>query len=686
MVLRTPKEQKEKELDAKPILYASVTDKNETKAYGTPLSFSEDEQREIITDIKESIQTFTSQRMELGIEQEWEDSIDLYDGFVDYKDFPYQGAHNLHIHLTSMTCDILLEKAKKRTFVKPMMILRQKPGKTQVDPAIVTKKESWLDEKISSDVAIEESLSPVYMDAIKLGTGIAKIIHTKTVENVREIEIYEATNEEIVRFMKDFSEEKGTDEYKENLAALTKGETVEVWVEKEVTTKNCPEVKHVDPFNLFMDCYIPDIKNHRVIAEKIENVTWKELKNFFDEEYFSKEVETYLKDKYKGKDEYRKKKYTIWETNYLYKDKKNNEVRAIITFIDECDQILARAITHPYISRRPNYEIYKIIDRIGSIYGISVPKRLKDSNVILNELWNQSLDSGELNNAPMFKALKDSSFDPSSKKFGPAVIWWLKSMTDVEQFQHQEQGREIYQLMEYAQRYAEWIIGVSAYMSGRESPIDPNAPASKAYMLLQEANIRINAYIRKIDLSNQKTWFQLDRLYYQFFDEDDKYYGDVQEGIGGEEFESEAITRKELNTPVQYIPQLSDISINKALEREENTKTGLMLLQMPMIANNPEALRKILEIMLRSAGGEWDKQINVLLPGGKETNAVAMIKKLLGIMTPEQIIGVVGKLMEEKGVQPPNVGGEMPGSNSGAMPGGSIPMNPGVPEEIIPTA
>jgi hypothetical protein len=237
--------------------------------------------------------------------------------------------------------------------------------------------------------------------------------------------------------------------------------------------------------------------------------------------------------------------------------------------------------------------------------------------------------------------------------------------------------------MEYAQRYAEWIIGVSAYMSGRESPIDPNAPASKAYMLLQEANIRINAYIRKIDLSNQKTWFQLDRLYYQNFDEEDNYFGDPKEE--GDGFDS--ITRKELNIPVQYIPQLSDISINKALEREENTKTGLMLLQFPTITQNPEATRKVLEIILRSAGGEWDKQIDVLLPSEKETNVIATIQKLLKTMPPEAIVAIMGQLLQQSGKVPPNQaqGVPMPGSNAGAMPGQTLPAGAGVPSEVIPT-
>ena len=664
----------------KSIIYAPVTEESNTKAYGTPLKFDDSEQKSIIQDIKEAIDTYTSQRKVLGIEQEWTDAIDLYDGFVDYRDFPYENCHNLHIHLTSMTCDILLEKAKKRTFVKPMMILRPRPGKRTYSPESVQKKEKYLDEKIASDVAIEETLSPVYMDAIKLGTGIAKIVHTKNVETVRELEVYEPTDEDQIRFMADF--DPSDEEYRKNLDALKNGETIELWVEKEVVTKNCPEVKHVDPFNLYLDAYVP-IQHQRVIAEKIEDVTWKQLKNYFDTNYFDKKVETFLKDKYKGKDEYRKRLYTIFETNYLYKDKKGKEVRAIITFIDECDDRLARAITHPYITRRPNYEFYTIIDRIGCNYGVGVAKRLKDSNVILNELWNQSLDSGELNNAPMFLAKDTSKFDPTSKKYGPAVIWWLKDINDVKQFDHREQGREIYQIMEYAQRYAEWIIGVSAYMSGRESPIDPNAPASKAYMLLQEANIRINAYIRKIDLANQKTWFQLDRLYYQNFDEEDNYFGDPKES--GDGFES--ITRKELNIPVQYIPQLSDISINKALEREENTKTGLMLLQFPTITQNPEATRKVLEIMLRSAGGEWDKQIDVLLPSEKETNVVATIQKLLKTMPPEAIVAIMGQLLQQSGKVPPNqaTGAPMPGSNAGAMPGQTLPAGAGVPSEVIPT-
>jgi hypothetical protein len=657
------KETKQEEL--KTTIYATAEQSvdADTSAYGEPLKLTDDQHKEIIKDINNHIETVVAQRKALGLEDEWHDAIDLYDGNVPVNDFPYDNAPNLHIHVTSMTCDILKVKIKKTVNVKPMMIAQPVPGMQKYQKFSVKKKESYINNNAFGEMDLENELDPVKGDAIKLGTGIAKIYHCREIEPVRMLEVYEPTVQDETRFTEDFEEDKNNPEYKKNLNELRKRiregdkNPLEIWLDKEQIVKYQPVVKWVDPFNVYLDCHVP-LRFQRIIPEKRPEISWYELRSFFDNEYFEdKNILDELKRKYKADDEYRKRKYTLVESNYIFKmkqGKQEKEIRCIMTYVEEYDQKLCKAITFPYITNRPNYEIYTIIPRRGSIYGVGIPKLLKDTNIALNNMWNLMMASAEFTVAPMMVGnITSPTFDPSMKKFGPATMWWLGANDKLAPMQHNHNIGDGYKLIEFLHRYAEWITGISAYMSGRESPLDPNAPASKAYMLLQESNLRINEYIKQIGYANSRLFDQIDKLYYQYYINDKKY---IETKSDEKEYSSEDITHKELGIPVNWVPQLSDISTNKALEKEENMKIGTFLLSQPMIAKLPNAMKAIYEIMLRSAGGEWEKQIDVLLPSSDETNIVNKVVDLMNSVGPKGVMDIMAQLMQ---------------AGQAAMPGGA---------------
>jgi len=669
-----PKKIEDTTLEEKSLI--ATAEEYDTVAYGEKLKLTDSEQKDIINDIVVAVGEFKTQRGEEGIEEEWQNALDLHNGdTADIEsDYPYEDFPKLHIHITGMTDDILAEKLRKRTLVRPMMLARAKPQLQNVDKFVVSKKEKFIADKTFGEMALEENQSPIIEDAIKLGTGIGKLCHIREIQNKRTLEVYEPTIKDIERFVEDFANNKN-DVYRENISTLKKNlaegikESISVWVEKEEVIKFQPKLSWVDPFNLYLDYYITDLRYHRVIAEKIPDIGWEELNSYFDSGYFDKENDNILEDLKKKypKEEYTKKKYTLWECNYKFKYKKNY-IRSIVTYIEELPTKLAKSISFPYLMDTPNYYIYKIINKRNSIYGTGIPIKLKDTNLAVNHIWNLNIAAAEFTIAPMMVAnVSSTNFDPTSKKFGPATIWWLGANDKIVPLDNAHNLQDSYKLLEYLHRYAEWISGVSAYMSGRESPIDPNAPASKAYMLLQESNLRINSYIRKIDQTNIKLFEAIDSLYFQFYNDSVKYYEESTDSG----YISKEISRKELGTPVNWIPQLSDITINKALEKEENFKMAAFLLSQQMVVRLPKAQRRIIEIVLRSQGGEWEKAIEDLIPDAKETDIVSKIMELVQQVGPQQIMDIMASMLQ--GATPPQAGGNVP--QMGA-PGEAINVNP----------
>lgn len=575
-----------------------------------------------IRECEKEIELIEELRVKLCLVEKWQKARDQYAGVTDPdKDFPWEDSSNLFIHITSMAVDILNTKAQAQMFVSPMMLLKPIPGQTGSDLYTdILLKEKFLDNKIQEEIELEEKLDPVLQDAINIGTGIAKVSYLRKIDYDATVsEIYESTPEDIRRFKKDFEKDKDTEVYRSYLNDLigTKnkgteedpiGIPVEVWMQSDEIVYDNPEISYVKLDDLLVRPDIPDLNNQRVIAENI-TFTWLELCNHVEQGYFhNKQILNDLREKYQ--DEYYKKIYKAREViTYHDYEKTNRPKRVVITYLTD-EKWLLRAITFPYMHRQPYYVPYYIKRVPGNFYGEGLAERLEHTNKALNTLWNQTIDSGTLRNAPAFKAVKGANFDPSVKRWGPAVIWWVGAVNEVEAFQSYGGGisAEMLNIISRLERYGEWQTGVSAYATGRESPSDPNAPASKAYMLLKESNLRLNKMIKQLHKSNKQLIMMIDKLIYQHTKRDKLPIVVMK----GESIEMNPISKKILGMKVNYIPQLSDITANKELQKEQDMKFGDYL--MPKLQNVPAAQREILQIQIRNMGGAWEKAMDKLLP------------------------------------------------------------------------
>lgn len=628
--------------------------------YGAKLKLSDADAKTIIEDIDNEISEIKAIRSKQGLAEQWQEDRDQYDGVVEYKDFPWRNSSNLHIHITKMTVDIMKVKAKAQMFVKPMMLLKPYPGQTGDENLYnnIKRKEEYLDTKIREEMEIENILDPVLEDAINLGTGILKSQYIRQIETVTDAEVY--APEDITKFEDTFKAQKTTETYKANHALLKAGKTIEVYSEQDELIKDGPELSYVKLDDLYLRPDIPDINKHRVIAEKIK-MQWYDIQAFANSGFFDKGIIDELKKKHEK--DYNKIEYIGWETNYLWDyDNTGKPKRCIITYLEDTKRVL-RAIAFPFIHRQPNYDFYYIKRSPDSIYGKGLAKSLAHTNRALNNCWNQVIDSGTIRNAPQYKAKKDV-LDPTTKEIGPAVIWWVEgNINDIEVLYAGGNPVEMTNLISKLERYAEYITGVTAYMSGRESPLDPNAPMGKAYMLLKESNLRVNEAIKQLHNSNKNLFFKIDKLLYQYIAGEKLTYGFT----GTEKYEPLEISKSVMGIRVQYIPQLSDITVNKELEAQEDMRFAVFLLAQPPIQQNPIAYKAIIELLVRNKGGQWEKSMDKLgltqpkaKPGGATPGAMGLpqmpgISQIPGI---PQIPGMPGTMAPNTGA-PTNIPAEM---------------------------
>lgn len=638
--------QLQRELDVvqeeKKTLLASAEE--ETIDYGKELTLSSTEQEDIIANIKTRISEVEGQRADMFLKTEWQEADDLYDSIVDPWDDDRVADSNMFIAVIQMVCDILLEKEKKRTFTTPTMTL--KPDYSYKTDKIerIGRVQKWMDCRVKADIEPLDDWTMAYSDSNKYGCGTLKLTYEYSSEVQRVLEVYDIDKKELERFVGDFEHQKEDPIFNQLLSDFTYRlengimDSIECWVEKTVITKNAPTLRRVDIHNLYRDCIVNDLESQSILPEKIPDLTWKDINDYVDCGYLDKSVISRLKKKYKKKCD--EMMFNAWESLYRYRIK-DKYVLCVFTYVEEDEPVLGRARVFPYITNKPNYIIYQIKPRSDRSYGDGMPKLLKNTNLMLNTVWNQEIDSATMRNLPLTFA-KKGSFDPGEKCIDAGIIYWMNQVPadNVRVFHPGGGGTEFINIVSRIERYMEWISGVSAYMSGRESPLDPNAPASKAYMLLQEANIRINAYITNLDKANKQLFAQMKLLYYQYFDKRISYFEPGQN--------PQFISRSDIALNFEFVPTLSDITINQALEREENLMAGKFLLAMPMVNQNPMAVRKIIEIILKSSGRDWEKYTDVLLPPEEEAKAVTLLRQLMQTMPPEQIMSILQGYMQQQ--------------------------------------
>lgn len=155
----------------------------------------------------------------------------------------------------------------------------------------------------------------------------------------------------------------------------------------------------------------------------------------------------------------------------------------------------------------PNIVAFRFIKRDGRFLGASLLGDAIDLFKELNALHRHRSNTRRLTDSVTLllpKILKeDVDLGAEYAEFRPGMTMWLPNDLTPEKWPRQLQvynlSRSNDSLDEESliARYLDGVIGVSEGQSGRESPVDPSAPASKTAMLLQRADMRIEDLIEE---------------------------------------------------------------------------------------------------------------------------------------------------------------------------------------------
>ncbi len=617
----------DKKEDSKPEIKARKKSKDLLK-----VKLTDDQKLRAREEIESGLAQIIKERADLGLEDKWDARKDLYRGEKERRDFPWEDSANYHIDFASMVIDTLTVKAKRQTIQDPIVLLQ--PKQELLNKVGFADRERALDYRLRTLTKFEEWISPVYRQAAIQGTAFTKV------------PLHEEKDDRVI--VKTYKGDEGAEKYKwdfrnkpkkyddNEVKTLQDGGTVTKAVSEAVTTFYGPKPYRVKIEDLFIRPSLFNIRDNRVIAERMR-FNWSEIQKRARVGFYDKKAVETLKEQ-KGK-HYRREDYTFYEC-ILHTDlEKEGLYRRYIITLEDSTREIVRAIHYPYEHGKIHYIPWRIILNDDSVYGDSLIDRIADENAIMDNLWNSSLDLAALRANPP-KQISDMSARVKETKWGPGAIYktprgldTLKMLT-MDPFQLDSQ-----RLIHIAQRMGEQSSGISAGMSGKENPLDPRAPAAKTAMLLREGNIRVEDYVLELLKSVSELAEQVEKLDLQYEPEREIYtkYGEkvtVEEAISDME--------------VIYKPQGAVTTINKSLELSMITEFMGMAPEMwPEIMQSPLVRRHLLQLTLEAFGtslGRNKEKIMQALPG-KEKLQKQLLMRLRQALQSESP-DAIGKIRE----------------------------------------
>lgn len=607
--------------------------------------------------------------------------------------------------VTKTKCDSLetfAVKAFLESDPKFAVTPRPKMAKIANSEEILAKQADYLDYKFDEEIKVEGALRKVCHQAITMKGGVMKIpyVHTrkkrKREEHANGKVVFDdqgqASQPGVVSFLQKYPDaiNPGADGhwvYKE----LLKGEDREIYykVDYNEVTYNDPMPIYVDKRNFLVD---PDCEGYDGLCEErlyIEKIpyTWWELKRAEHNGDFEnvddckhKYSDDGEKDESSGgtqegnsQDEdgdHRGRPYTVLECNYSFNtetdpdnenfgsDDPNTEVRLLCWF-EENSRAFLGAVLYPYDGVDCYYVPFYITDRKPGWFKDGLPEVLKDDHLAQNAMMNLMLTEvwQELTTTPIVPEGSPIADQFISKRWKPGVpleipLSNVGSVEDYLSFVPKTQRAVAGQLMNmllFLSKVSDDKSRISSLASGKESPVDPQAPASKTAMLLEQSGINISDFISCLLPSFNLIGEITLQLTYQMSREG-RVFRQKQRAdrvVGGDPFAS--ITRDEMVAKTNIQSRAIGFAFDKINEKKEMIVFWQAFRNDPIFNQNPEGILSLARAITMSWHPTLKNKVDQLFPTPEQFQA-----KQLGIVIQalQMYLASLSKQSQTTGVQP----------------------------------
>jgi hypothetical protein len=630
-------------------------EKNENREipeYKIKLDLSADQIKLLTEQVSLEFKAMQDERATLGLEDKWERADSQYDGDISTDvniDF------DLDVRESKIKSDAIVRSINEAFLPDDgdMIDVSPRPETSKKNGfEIAEKQQQFLDFAMDEEIRPHIPFMKIAKSSVNKFVGIGKLVWSYCQEIRRREESYAAeieivgqnpqTGEPIIdhvglkRFLQTYPD--APKRYKTQVKQLLEGKDISIVVRYKECIRNNPELKYIK----IKDFYVPNateyaegLKTAHCIVER-KSYTYYELKKLEKEDEFSN-VDALLNKSEDGAvvDNDKTKTYDVLEvTTYFKLNEEDDEETKIKCWFGE--EKLAEsggflgAIQYPYYAIDCDYiPFYTVLNDDGFYGGCkSVMDDVRSVHIAQNALLSLMLQGIYIRDTvtPIVKEGSTIEAQFLEKTFRTGTPLSVDALTDdvnkgvgfVQYPSMDIQGGLI--IMEKAKRIGSDVSRVTDLITGGESKTDPNAPAQKTAMLLQQSGIGIRDYIRVFLPSFNIFASYLLQLYYQMNTEDRKYrIRQKGKQVTGQDVFAD-IKREEMIVKTNIQSRATAFAFDKANEKREALAAYQTVMADPYAAQIPMIKFKALKTLLSTFGTRWKTLADTDLPNPEQLN------------------------------------------------------------------
>ncbi len=623
--------------------------------YKVPLEYDEEQTKRLSDEIFKGFERLKEERTSEKKEEEWDALEAQYDGEMeDDADLEF----TLNVPVTKGKVDSA-ERLSLKAFLEsdPKFTITPRPQTSKQDKwdVIVQRQSDYLDYKLDEEIDLETPLRPTLHDSFLLDVGIVKVPYVFMRKPRKREEYFSGkvkTDERGVESQPGV--EAFSKQYPEALEPGNEGHWAykDLMEKKDVTFKaefnetvyDDPRPMYVNIRDLFVskDCEgYEGLCEQKLIIERQRNWTWWELKAAEKRGEFENvdKVKVRVVEEGDGEqktddDDFRHRDYTVLECVYNFNEVKDSEdpddETKIICWFEVGSKAFLGAILYPYDNVDSVYVPFYVKKKKQGFYKGGMGADLTDSNIAQNAFLNFMLTESwqQLMTTPIIRDGSPIADQFLNKRWKPGIPLIVsrsglerKNELDFLERPQRAVASQVIPMLLYLAKLDDDRTGISAGLSGKESPTDPNAPAAKTAMLLRQSGINIGDYIACLLPSFNKIAEIILQLTYQMSHDGKPFRNNkiAQKVVGGDPFET--ISRAEMIAKTNIQSRASSFDFDKINEKRENLALYQAMRGDPILTQNPEGVYTLAKTLVKSWSPMWKNKIDMLLPTPEQFQA-----------------------------------------------------------------
>lgn len=570
-----------------------------------------DEERQALENwLEDHLSQITEQMSQVLVRFETERN--QYEGKMPGADYPYVGAFRVNYPLTKKKAREVANRLKQAYLDSDPIwaVSTDNEQLTQYAEAV----ERGLDSAVRNQLDEEDDIAQAVFEATLHGAGflVPGWLYTEGVK--RDVETYRGfdgvrpeTLLDLIKFEQRYPYWKDEPQARKLHAKIAAGKDVTSEVSYTVPLKNQPNVQHVpaDRVRVYPECdgfeglrttpvygflktYTRSQLEELARSGQIEQAQLNHLLNKEESEETSVDDEVETFDIFIGTATYqfpadkRPSRYKVW--------------------FEADDHVLLRIREFPFWNDEPDLIPLYIRQEEPGFFKRGLGWDLQDDHIVLNVLTNLYLNAIDMANSMRWIVKRNSVAEQHllARRWGPHLpIPYEQDPNEI--VANQQSLAHIPAIVtgfQMLKQQADDSTSTSSLQSGRESPTDPNAPATKTLLLLQQVEPNMKEYLRSLEPGFRQLGKWLIWLYYQGIS-----LGWISELPGVPEMDKELLPEiaKALN------PRALLFEFDRAARNEQNMQ---MLQLLSKLA--PMAVPEALKLTIRQFNSQWARMADRL--------------------------------------------------------------------------